>query len=146
MKLTNNRSGETFPIRTANIGTFFVITASSAAVIQFGDRGETTARLRGLAVQRQEDHTTAGDFFFESYEIYNRPLPVLVDPDYDNGQVIRLNRTNCEPYITVGSISVIGAGSASSIQAGNGMRYTADSRIVNIRQFARPRPVPPVGC
>lgn len=143
---TNNRSGETFPTRTANIGTFFLISAGSSAVIQFGDRGETTARLRGLSVQRQEDHMTAGDFFFESYSIYDRPHPVLIDPDYDNGQVIRLNRTNCAPYITVGSISVIAASSASSVQAGNGKRYTADSRIVNIRQFARPRPVPPVGC
>ncbi|WP_425453491.1 hypothetical protein [Paenibacillus prosopidis] len=38
------------------------------------------------------------------------------------------------------------AASSASVQAGNGKRYTADSRIMNIRQFARPRPVLPVGC
>lgn len=143
---TNNRSGETFPIRTANIGTLFILSAASSAAIQLGDRGETTAHIRGLAVQRQEDHTSAGDVFFESYEIFDRPLPVLVDPDYDNGQVIQLNRTNCAPYITVGSICIIAAGSAASIQAGNGMRLRAESRIQHIRQYPRPRPVPPVGC
>jgi spore germination protein PE len=144
--LTNNRIGESYPTRTANIGTLFIVSVGSSAVIQTGDRGETNARLWGLAVQREEDHTTAGDVFFESYKIYQRPLPVLVDPDYDNGQVIRLNRTHCAPYITVCSISLIAAGSASSILAGNGMRLKAESRIMNIRQYARSRPVPPVGC
>lgn len=140
------RSKESYPIRTANVGTLWIISAAQSAAVQLGDRGETNAKLRALAIQRQEDHTTAGDFFFESYPFFYRPLPVLVDPDYDNNQVVKLSRTHCAPNITVGSIRVIATGSSASIQAGNGMRLTADSRIKHIRQFARPRPVPPAGC
>lgn len=135
----NEQTVDTFPIRTANVGSICIISVGQAAVIQLGDRAETNSRLQALAVQRQEEHTTAGDVFFESYPIFYRPMPILVDPDYDNGQVIQLNRTNCVPNITVGRIQVIAAGSAASIQAGNGMCLTGESRIKNIRQYPRPR-------
>jgi spore germination protein PE len=133
-----------YPIRTANIGWITIISAASSAAVQFGDRGETNARLRALALQRQESHSTAGDVFFESYPVFYRDLPKLIDPDYDNGQVLALERSNCSPNITVGCIHIIAAGSSASILAGNGMNLTADSRIKHIRQYPRPRPVPPI--
>lgn len=135
-----------YPVRTANIGALCITSAASSAIVQIGDRGVTTARLRSLSVQRQEDHRTAGDVYFESYRIFSRPLPALYDPDYDHGQVIQLNRIHACPNITVGNIRVIAAGSAASIQAGNGMRIISDSRIKHIRQYPRPKPIPPVGC
>lgn len=134
-----------YPIRTAKIGAIVIISASQAAAIQMGDRGATNAKLRALALQRQEDHLTSGDVFFESYRIFDRPFSVLTDSEFDNGEVVHINRINALPYITVGYIRVIATGSAASIQAGNGMRYTGESRIKHIRQYPRPKPYPPVG-
>ncbi|WP_424766198.1 spore germination protein GerPE [Paenibacillus sp. sgz302251] len=136
---------EAFPTRTANLGSLCIISASQTACVQLGDRGQTTASLQALSLQRQQDHTSAGDVFFESYPIFNRAPPILNDAEYDNGQVVNLERVNLSPNICVGSVHIIAAGAASSIQAGNGMRLTTYSRIKHIRQYPRPRPVPPVG-
>jgi spore germination protein PE len=139
-------SAEGYPIRTSQVGSVCIISASQSAIVQFGDRAETKATIRGLAVQRQEDHLTGGDVFFESYGIFDRPLPVLNDPDFDNEQVIRFSRTNCSPNITVGHIQVIASSSSASIQIGNGMKLFEESRIKNIRQYPRPKPFPPIRC
>ncbi|CAM4525106.1 spore germination protein PE [Paenibacillus endophyticus] len=142
----NVQDDHTYPIRTANVGSICIISVAQAGTVQFGDRAETHAKIRALALQRQEDHTTAGDIFFESYSLFYLPLPALVDPDYDNGEVVSVIRANCSPNITVGNIQVIAAGSSASIQIGNGMEMTGESRIKHIRQYPRPKPVPPVGC
>ncbi|CAM3961964.1 spore germination protein GerPE [Paenibacillus alkaliterrae] len=146
MMAANESSDLNFPIRTANVGAICIISAAKSASVQLGDRGETKAKLRAIALQRQEDHTTAGDVFFESYPIFYRPFPVLNDPVDDNGAVIQLDRVNGSPNITVGCIRVTAAGSAASILAGNGMHLTADSRIKHIRQYPRLHPTPPAGC
>jgi spore germination protein PE len=137
---------EGYPIRTSNVGFVLVISASQSAIVQFGDRAETNAKLRAIALQRQEDHLTAGNVFFESYPFFSRRLPELNDPDFDNGQVLQLNRTNCYPNINVGFIHLIAASSSASVQVGNGMCLRGESRIKHIRQYPRPKPVPPVGC
>jgi spore germination protein PE len=142
----NEQSENSYPVRTANVGSICIISVAQACCVQLGDRAVTNAKLRGIALQRLEDHTAAGDVFFESYPLFYRPLPYLDDPEYDNGQVISLHRTNCKPNISVGHIQVIAAGAASSIQAGNGMSLTGVSRIKNIRQFPRPKSYPPIGC
>lgn len=131
---------EHFPIRTAQVGAICVISAASGAAVQFGDRGETNAKLSALAVQRAEDHTSAGDVYFESYPLFNRQLPELTDPLYDTGKLLRYNRTNGSPCILVGYIRIIAAGSASSIQIGNSMRVTSESRIKHIRQYPKQEP------
>jgi spore germination protein PE len=123
-----------------------IISVGEACIVQFGDRAETDAKLIAIAVQRQESHSTAGDVFFESYPMYFNPVPVLNDPDFDNGQVIQLERTNCIPNITVGVIAIIAVASSTSVLIGNGMDLTADSRIKNIRQYPRQKPYPPIGC
>ncbi|WP_243864599.1 spore germination protein GerPE [Paenibacillus castaneae] len=142
--MINHPFNESYPIRTAKLGTLYIISASQAAAVQIGDRGSTNAKLFALAVQRRADHKTSGDVFFESYRIFDRPLPVLSDPEYENGDMIQIERIHCSPYITVGRIKIIATGSSASIQIGNSMRYTAESRIKHIRQYPRPRPVPPV--
>lgn len=135
MKSFNDQSLNAFPVRTATVGFIRLISVAQAGVVQFGDRAETRAKLRALAVQRKEDHLTSGEVFFESYEIFSRPLPILIDPEFDNDQEMALFRTNCAPNITVGYIQVIASGSAASIQIGNGVNLYADSRIKHIRQY-----------
>lgn len=141
----NVQSENSYPIRTSNVGSICIISVASAGAVQFGDRAETKGMIRALALQRKEDHTTAGDVFFESYPIFYRPLPVLVDPEFEDGRGVQLIRTNCSPNIIVGNIHVIASGSSASIQIGNGMKLTGESRIKHIRQYPRPSTVPPTG-
>lgn len=90
-----------------------------------------------LAVQRKEDHARSGDVYFESYRIFARPDPVLIDPDFEAGRVIRTTRTHCDPCIRVGFVRVIAAGNSSSIHIGNGHCITGQSRIKHIRQYPK---------
>lgn len=108
--------------------------------MQLGDRGETRARLRALAVQRKENHTEYGNAYFESYPIFSRPHPVLRDPAIESGAYIQTSYENADPCIRVGCILVTAAGSASSVQIGNGKLVTADSRIKHIRQYPKQQP------
>lgn len=144
MNRINDQTRSTYAVRTSSVGFLRVISIAQAGVFQVGDRANTNSKLRAIAVQRQEDHMKSGEAFFESYEIFNRPLPVLHDPEFDDGNGIQLSRTNCSPNITVGYLQVIAAGSAASILIGNGVNLQAESRIKHIRQFPRPHPYPPV--
>lgn len=128
---------EAYPIRVSHIGLVSVIDVSIGSIIQFGDRAEGTPKLYALAVQRAIDHTKAGSVYFESYPIFNRPLPKLIDPVADAGEDVRIKRVNHCPRINVGCISVVGVGSTSSLLAGNSMRTTAESRIKDIRQYEK---------
>lgn len=128
---------ESYPIRISQIGLVSVVDVSIGAIIQFGDRAEGSPKLNALAVQRAVDHTEAGSVYFESYEIFSRPLPKLIDPAADTGQDVQINRINHCPRINVGCISVVGVGSTSSLLAGNAMRTTAESRIKHIRQYEK---------
>ncbi|MFF2887738.1 spore germination protein GerPE [Paenibacillus sp. NPDC057967] len=125
------------PTRSSQIGAICIISASSSTAVQFGDRRRTDARLMALAVQRKEDHARSGDVYFESYRIFSRPDPILVDPAFDKGRVIRMSRTNCDPCISVGFIRIIAAGNSSSIHIGNGHCVTGNSRIKHIRQYPK---------
>ncbi|GLX69130.1 spore germination protein GerPE [Paenibacillus glycanilyticus] len=126
---------QNYPIRVAQIGLVSVVDVSLGAIVQFGDRAEATPRLNALAVQRAIDHTKAGSVYFESYPIFNRPLPSLVDPVADSGEDVSIRRFNHCPRINVGCIYVTAVGSTSSLLAGNAMRTTAESRIKHIRQY-----------
>lgn len=122
-------------VRTSQVGVLTIIGASSSTMVQIGDRGRTDARIRALAVQRQEEHLTAGEVYFESYEVFSRPLPVLSDPAYEAGEVIRAERKHEQPCIRVGCIRVTAAAVASSIQIGNGRSVRGEARIKHIRQY-----------
>jgi spore germination protein PE len=145
MNRINDQSLNTYHVRTATVGFLRIISVAQAGIVQLGDRAETKAKLRALAVQRKEDHLTAGEVYFEAYEIFSRPLPILIDSEFDNAQGIELFRTNCAPNITVGYIQVIASGSAASIQIGNGVNLNAESRIKHIRQFPNQNSAPSLG-
>ncbi|EFM09916.1 spore germination protein [Paenibacillus curdlanolyticus YK9] len=133
---------ECCPDRTYEVGGIDINTISQAGVLQIGDRVESTAMLRGLAVQRQEDHPYAGDVFFESYTIFDRSIPVIVDAN-DDDSIVEMERFNACPLLSVGCITITSAGAASQIVVGCQKSHRAESRIKHIRQFAGRRPLPP---
>ncbi len=134
-------SDAAYPYRTSQVGALCIISAASSAAIQIGDRGETRATLRALAVQRKEDHTEAGNVYFESYSIFSKPYAILVDPTADE-EDMPAAFSHAEPCIRVGYIRIIAAGSAASVQLGNSRLVGGDSRIKHIRQFPKQQPAP----
>jgi Protein of unknown function (DUF2772). len=126
---------EHYPIRISQIGLVSVVDVSLGSIIQFGDRAEATPKLNALAVQRAMDHTKAGSVYFESYPIFNRPLPKLIDPVADAGEDVCIRRFNHCPRINIGCVFVTAVGATSSLLAGNAMRTIAESRIKHIRQY-----------
>jgi spore germination protein PE len=127
--------GRCSPVRTAQVGFLNVISLASASIVQVGDRGSTHARLSALAVQRKEDHRTAGEAYFESYEIFSRPWPVLRDPAFDSGQAVQSRACHVSPRISVGCVSVIAISSSSSLHVGNSYSVIGEARVKHIRQF-----------
>jgi Protein of unknown function (DUF2772). len=116
---------------------------SQAGVMQLGDRSESNSDLIAIALQRQEDHPYAGDVFFESYVIFSRPIPAIIDAD-DDDSVVQTYRLNQNPTISVGSISVISAGASAQIVVGRGQVHRSEARIKHIRQYASRKPLPPI--
>lgn len=128
---------QNFPIRTSEIALVSIVDVSLSSIVQFGDRGEATPKLKALAVQRAIDHTKAGSVYFESYPIFSRPLPKLVDPEAEARYDVCIQRVNHCPRIKVGCVYVTAVGSTASFLAGNAMRTTAESRIKHIRQYEK---------
>ncbi|MBD3918656.1 spore germination protein GerPE [Paenibacillus sp. PR3] len=129
--------------RVSEVQGINLINISQAGVMQLGDRSESNAMLRALAIQRQKDHPYAGDIFFESYVIFSRPIPAIIEAD-DDDSVVQTYRLNQNPCISVGCISIISAGASSQIVIGRGQTHRSESRIKHIRQFAGQQPLPPI--
>lgn len=139
-----NDSNLCYPIRVSELGYLYLISAGDASVVQFGDRAEVNASLRALAVQRESDHESKNDVYFEAYSIYNRPRQVFPEKPGSAEEDDDVQMTTChrQPAIRVGCIQIIAISAAANILIGNGMTETAESRIKNIRQFAEPLPSP----
>ena len=123
--------------RTAHLGSLSIVNVSLSGMVQLGDHDTYTPRVRAIAVQRQVDHTVGGEAEFAAYPIFWRPFPLLAPPE------ICMTKKQWDGQIHVGSISVIGVGSSSLLQAGNGCCMQAESRIKHIRQFQTPINTPP---
>jgi len=126
--------------RTAHLGSLSIVNVSLSGIVQLGDHERYTPRLRAIAVQRQEDHLTAGEAAFASYPVFWRPFPAPPAPPVCGCPApgVTLTKRQLCPDIRVGSVSIIGVGSSSMIQAGNGLSTHAESRIKHIRQFQTP--------
>ncbi|BBH19588.1 hypothetical protein Back11_09330 [Paenibacillus baekrokdamisoli] len=136
------QSAPDYPIRISELGRLELISVATSSIVQLGDRSELQSSIRGLAVQRAISHEDAGNVYFESYSIFNRPLPSIPETlDDSEGQLI-MKTHNKDPRISVGSIYVIAVSGAASVLIGNGMKTTAQSRIKDIRQYRRPKPYP----
>ncbi|MFS0722798.1 spore germination protein GerPE [Paenibacillus sp. 1P07SE] len=132
-------------VRTARLGQLTIINVSLSGIVQLGDHDSFTPIVRAIAVQRQEDHLTAGEASFASYPFFTRPFPLFPLPPAgaNSSESLAIDKLHLSPDIHVGSISVIGVGSSSLVQAGNGRYTRAESRVKHIRQFRDPaHPLP----
>ncbi|MFB9330619.1 spore germination protein GerPE [Paenibacillus aurantiacus] len=133
-----------YPVRVSHLGKINIISASSASIVQFGDRGAVNAKVQALAVQRQQPHSKRREVFFESYSIFSRPLSQIIEPAFEETNV-RMSVTNVQPRICVDSVGIIAVSSCGMIFVGNGLTSMSETRVKHIRQYATARPLPPVG-
>ncbi|TYP72716.1 spore germination protein GerPE [Paenibacillus methanolicus] len=133
-----------YPVRVSHLGKINIISASSASIVQFGDRGEVNAKVQALAVQRQQRHSRRREMFFESYSVFSRPLPAIIEPTNEFTDV-NMSVTNVQPRICVDSVGIIAVSSCGMIFVGNGLTSTSETRVKHIRQFSAALPLPPIG-
>ena len=135
-----------YPVRVSELGGFKLLSLGDSSIVQFGDRAELRSSLRALAVHRETDHRFSSEVYFESYPIFSRPrmsFPEFPDP-FGEGDRLRMRKRNASQRICVGTLSVIAISAAASIQVGNALTATCESRVKDIRQYAGPIPAPPL--
>ncbi|QHW34342.1 spore germination protein GerPE [Paenibacillus rhizovicinus] len=128
-----------YPVRVSEVGGVWLTSIGGSSIAQFGDRADIDASIRGVAVQRESDHLVSQDVYFESYDLFSQPVPPptpwLTAAARDPVDMRTINR---DPRISVGSIEIIAVSGAAMVLVGNGVHSRSESRISNIRQFARP--------
>ncbi|MBM7563573.1 spore germination protein GerPE [Paenibacillus sacheonensis] len=128
-----------YPVRVSEVGGVCLTSIGTASIAQFGDRADVNAFIRGIAVQRESDHLDSQNVYFESYDIFNQPVPPITPWLAEAAkEPLEMRTTNREPRISVGSIEIIAVSSSALVLVGNGVHTRAESRISNIRQFAKP--------
>lgn len=101
-----------------------------SSVLQIGDSREINTRSNVLAVQRQYE------LFYESegevtFPVFTKPIPTLDIPV--SVQTYRLHES---PVISVHSIYLIAASTASIVHIGSTSTIKGETRIKHIRQLA----------
>ncbi len=128
----------TDPSRFSVIGEVKINTADDACIVQFGDTFDSDTIDFAIALQRQIPNFHGDETRFASYPIFSLPLPRIQWPD----DGILVSRSHGSP-IYVGAVRVIAIRASSYFQAGYVDRYTAESRILHIRQFNSEAAQPP---
>ncbi|MBD2847257.1 spore germination protein GerPE [Paenibacillus sp. IB182496] len=135
-----------WPPRISRVDRLEVIALSYSSVVQLGDHATFAPRLQAIAVQRELDHSAAGEAEFEAYAMFSEPYPELDAfawlSESGSGicESVAMRRTQVCPDIQVGRIVTLGVSNASLLQIGSSGASRADSRIKHIRQYAPPGP------
>lgn len=107
-----------------------VVSLAYSAVIEIGDSNMILPNSRALAVQRQFEIFYGNEGNFDTYQIFNRPIPV---PDIT--ERIMIKRMNEAPTIHVHSVKVLAGAFSSVIQIGSTNIITGEARVKHIRQL-----------
>lgn len=101
-----------------------------SSVLQIGDSREITARSNVLAVQRQYELFYGGEGEV-GFPVLTKPIPKLDVP-----ASVRTYRLNESPVLSVRSVYLIAASTASVVHIGSTSTISGETRIKHIRQLA----------
>jgi len=101
-----------------------------SSVLQIGDSREITARSNVLAVQRQYELFYGGEGE-GGFPVLTKPIPKLDVP-----ASVRTYRLNESPVLSVRSVYLIAASTASVVHIGSTSTINGETRIKHIRQLA----------
>jgi spore germination protein PE len=119
--------------RISNVSTIDVKTISFSSSLQIGDCGFINGHSKVLAMHRRTNIDTIDDIDFTDYPIFDTPAVFL-----SIQEPMHLQTTNLQPYISVGTVKVIGISSASLNAIGNIDHIQMQSQIKNIRKLSPP--------
>jgi len=122
------------PMRISTVGQLKVVSLQFGSILQAGDCVVIAPRSEVLAVQRQVPVYQGDEGGFDSFRTFRQPIPeVAVD------EAFSLTIRNDSPYVTVGSVDIIGISAASVLQIGSSKVVDSENRTLHIRQLARGR-------
>ncbi|WP_020059857.1 spore germination protein GerPE [Bacillus sp. 123MFChir2] len=113
-----------------------VFSLGLSAVVQIGDTNHAELKSRAIVVQREIPNFHSKEEKFESYELFvddEITIPTRVNE-------VQMKVINKNPFIEVNCITIQSMLSASCLHIGSIDYVFANSRILQIRQFATEEP------
>lgn len=105
----------------------------NSSIFQIGDSSHITAKTKIMAVQREHPFFFAQEGRFEDYLTFTETLPV------QPLEFINMQTVHEGPAIKVNNIDIIGVSTAALVHIGSTETFSAESRVINIRQLSGDR-------
>lgn len=116
--------------RTSFVNQIKVDSLQFASVFEIGDIHSINGHDRALAVQRDEEIFYGDEGSFQSYPVFQEPIPL--GPITEN---ITIERINKNPFIKVNDIDILALSGSAILQIGSTNHIYLESRIKHIRQI-----------
>jgi spore germination protein PE len=119
--------------RISKVSSIQAKTILFSSTLQIGDCRFINGHSKILAMHRRTNIDTIDDIDFTDYPIFDTPavfLPIQ--------EPMHLQTTNLQPFISVGTVKIIGMSSASLGAIGNIDHIRMQSRVKNIRKLSPP--------
>lgn len=116
--------------RCTIVGSLFLNTVSSSAIVQLGDHASVQLKSRAIAVQRAIPNFEKDEFRFAAYPIFFREAITLTPC-----RPIQFQSCPSTSNIRIGAVESLGVSAASYLRAGCGGALSAVSRVKHIRHF-----------
>lgn len=120
-----------------------VISNSTSAIIQVGDRNNSYLYSQAMSIQRNATVYGADEPYFERYPLFTRPIPnlqaMLPQGNVHHsmlGKLVPLPQQM--PTIEVGTIKVVANSQSANLQLGNGRKLVAENRAKSFEQYVVP--------
>jgi spore germination protein PE len=123
--------------RLSIVGNVKISNIGLSSTLQVGDSAIIQARNRVFAVQREVATFWSDEGNFNLYPIFSRPsvYPPILETD-----TVAMSVDNFGSTINVANIRILSITASSVTQVGSNRIIQADSRILNIRHYVRPKP------
>jgi len=120
-----------------------VISNSTSAIIQVGDRDYSYLYNQEMSIERNITVYGADEPYFERYPLFTKPLPnllsMLLPGTVEHTMLSKLVPLPQQmPTIEVDSIKVTSNSQSANIQLGNGRKLIAENRAKTFEQYIFP--------
>jgi spore germination protein PE len=119
--------------RMSCVNQIHIISILNSSILQIGDSCHIAAKDKIMAVQREYPFFFAQEGRFEDYLTFTETLPV------QPLEFINMGTIHEGPAIKVNRIDIIGVSTAALVHIGSTETFSAESRVINIRQLSGDR-------
>jgi spore germination protein PE len=107
-----------------------IISIVESSICQIGDSSHLEAEVKVLAVQREYPLFFGQEGNFQDYLTFTEEIPVAPL------EFVNMNTIHESPAIKVNRINITGISSSSLAHIGSTETFSAESRVLNIRQLS----------